>query len=166
MASSAAVPGLSDALLDSDIELGSDATLIACLTRQIDGELVREIVDAVVGFVGGDNDTAFKLRLCLVELHGNAVRHAGGVTRVRVWWLRIVDQLFVAVGDKCSAPPLRCADPSLDAEGGRGLLLVEAHSSTNGFALHATGKDVWFALTIARRYEGDCALHPSDTGRP
>lgn len=138
-------------LLGKDAEPGAGAELIARLTTRIDAESLRGLVDGVVGFVGGDRDTAFEVRVCLAELHSNAVRHAGGVTRVRVWRLSTANRLLVAVGDKCPRPPQRCAEPALDAEGGRGLVLVEALACANGHVVHAAGKDVWFAVAIARR---------------
>ena len=108
-------------------------------------------LDNVIGLVGVDDDTAFDLRLCLTELHSNALRHAGGATRVLVWRLPPADRLLVAVGDKCAAAPVRCADPAADTEGGRGLMLVDALSAANGHVVHAAGKDVWFAVTIPRQ---------------
>ncbi|MYS83324.1 ATP-binding protein [Embleya scabrispora] len=133
-----------------DAEPEPDAELIANVTAHIDAESLRVLVDGAVRFVGGDGDTAFALRLCLAELHSNAVRHAGGATRVRVWSLPVTNRLLVAVGDKCRSAPPRCAEPSPDAEEGRGLMLVEAHSAANGHVVHAAGKDVWFAVVIAR----------------
>ncbi|MFI6983818.1 ATP-binding protein [Embleya sp. NPDC050154] len=142
---------LSLTLLDQDAQPTPEAELIARLTTRIDAESLRGLVDGVVGFVGGDCDTAFEVRVCLAELHSNAVRHAGGATRVRVWRLSTANRLLVAVGDKYPRPPRRCADPALDAEGGRGLVLVEALACANGHVVHAAGKDVWFAVAIARR---------------
>ncbi|MFI6586560.1 ATP-binding protein [Embleya sp. NPDC050493] len=124
------------------------AELIASLPARIDAEALRGLVDDVVGIVGGDEDAAFDLRVCLAELHGNALRHGGGATRVQVWRLPGGDRLLVAVGDRCTAPPVRDVEPGPDDEGGRGLMLVAALSLAGGHVVHAAGKDVWFAVAI------------------
>ena len=104
----------------------------------------------------GDEDTA----LVVTELVSNAVRHAGGdillviedtgaARRVEVW-------------DTSTVPP-RMQDGSLDAESGRGLMLVDALSRTWGWsASHGTGP--WAKMVFAEMPAPQAASAP-DGGR-
>ncbi|WP_330330171.1 ATP-binding protein [Streptomyces sp. NBC_00536] len=52
--------------------------------------------------------------------------------------------LRVEVSDGSASPPRPAADPAPLADGGRGLLLVEAVTDRWGTYATATGKTVWF----------------------
>jgi anti-anti-sigma factor len=80
------------------------------------------------------------------ELVTNAVVHAGSDL-----WLRLelrADRLFVSVRD-ASPRPLRSVTPDLEAEGGRGLWLVEQLTRAWGVRpAPGGGKIVWCALSL------------------
>lgn len=79
--------------------------------------------------------------LVLSELVGNAVRHGAGDT-VRVALHRDGDRLRITVDDDSPQPPApRQVD--WDAEGGRGMMIIEALASGWGHALRGPGKSVW-----------------------
>jgi anti-sigma regulatory factor (Ser/Thr protein kinase) len=82
--------------------------------------------------------------LLITELISNAVRHAGSPPIMRI----DVDSgtVRIAVSDASTkTPDVRHA--SLEDEGGRGLLLVEALSTSWGWARTAEGKQIWFTLS-------------------
>ena len=86
--------------------------------------------------------------LLLSELVGNAVRHAGAgeiVVRAQV----ASGRLRVEVVDVSPVLPDAPALPPLDAEGGRGLLLVDALADRWGAHLGAEGKCLWFELAAS-----------------
>lgn len=114
---------------------------------------VRRYVRAVLyGWeLGHVADTA---ELLTCELVSNALRTvgtpaAGGVAPVvQVRLVMAGGRLFLGVRDGDRRPPvLGEADP--DAEGGRGLLLVEALSVGWGHVLLPGGKVVWCALDVS-----------------
>ncbi len=79
------------------------------------------------------------------ELVTNAVRHAG--TGMRLTISRIgADRVRVAVTDHAPGVSVRVRDANDDAEGGRGLFLVEHLSAGWGSAVDDTGKTIWFEL--------------------
>ncbi|WP_330296190.1 ATP-binding protein [Streptomyces sp. NBC_00503] len=83
--------------------------------------------------------------LALTELVANVVRHVPG-RGCAVLILRRPDGLRVEVSDGCPAPPrvVRETGDGELAEGGRGLLLVEAVADRWGTDPNSTGKTVWF----------------------
>ncbi|MFD3804630.1 ATP-binding protein [Streptomyces sp. NPDC058611] len=90
--------------------------------------------------------------LALTELVANVVRHVPGrVCRVVI--LRQPDGLRVEVSDACP-DPVRPAPahkgPGEPAEGGRGLLLVEALTDRWGCLPLPVGKTVWFECDAPR----------------
>ncbi len=88
----------------------------------------------------GDCDT---LALLVSEVATNALIHGAGQVRVRV--LDHGSRLRVEVSDNSDAmPALRAFDR--DAEGGRGLALLEALAAAWGADRRAGGKTVWFEL--------------------
>lgn len=83
------------------------------------------------------------LALLVSEVATNALVHGSGDVRVSVQAQG--GRLRVEVGDDGKARPKpRTAD--LDAEGGRGLALVEALASSWGVDPRPPGKVVWFEL--------------------
>lgn len=88
----------------------------------------------------GDQDV---LVLLVSEIATNAILHGAGDVRIRL--LRTHLRLRVEVGDdSIDLPAVRT--PRADAEGGRGLALVEALSDSWGTDVQAGGKTVWFEL--------------------
>jgi len=89
--------------------------------------------------------------LLVSELMTNAIaasRSAGSDFPIRLWLLSDAARVLIVVWDASPHPPVR-ADVSTDAEGGRGLLLVEMVSEQWGsYATPAGGKTVW-ALAVA-----------------
>lgn len=82
--------------------------------------------------------------LLVSELATNAMLHGEGQVRVRV--LPRSTGVRVEVGDASPQVPAR-RSPAPDAEGGRGIALVEALASAWGVESSSTsGKTVWFEL--------------------
>jgi anti-sigma regulatory factor (Ser/Thr protein kinase) len=94
------------------------------------------------------------IELLVSELVTNAVqasRSLGQAKPVRMWLLSDSTRVLILVWDACRQPPVRM-DVGQEAEGGRGLLLVETISSQ--WDWYATqeregGKVVW-ALSVLR----------------
>jgi two-component sensor histidine kinase len=88
--------------------------------------------------------------LLMNELIANALQHAPGAVRVRIF-LRF-GLLRCEVLDTHRTRPLP-QNPEIDDEGGRGLQLVDALASRWGWVLADGGKVVWFDLpvTLTRR---------------
>jgi anti-sigma regulatory factor (Ser/Thr protein kinase) len=80
------------------------------------------------------------------ELVGNAVKHADGFA-VNLILIHADGLLIVVVGDLSSDPPVK-RDPDSDAEGGRGLHIVEALSARWGWLPQEPGKVVYAAFTL------------------
>jgi hypothetical protein len=113
----------------------------------------------------------------LAELVSNGVRASRAMRRdaVRIWLVSDLGQVVVFVWD---ASPRRLpvpAAPGVDAESGRGLLLVEALSQRWGYFGHDDGKVVWALMQVPpwcpcrwfhpltdRR---DASTHPGTEGR-
>ena len=93
---------------------------------------------------------ADNVELVVSELVTNAVHASRGLglaTSVRLWLLSDAEQVLITVWDASPYMPIH-ADVSVEAESGRGLLLVEATSSQWGTsASPAGGKTVWALLT-------------------
>lgn len=83
------------------------------------------------------------LAVVVSELVTNALRHATPPLRLE---LQAGDKrVTVAVADGSSSEPV-ARDAAADAEGGRGLSLVEQLAAETGVRPHAAGKTVWAAL--------------------
>ncbi|MFE6131677.1 ATP-binding protein [Streptomyces sp. NPDC056437] len=89
-------------------------------------------------------DVADAAELALTELIANVVRHVPG-RRCRTCILLRADGVRVEVADDCPKLPEPAARDEL-ADGGEGLLLVEAVTDRWGVRPHAggQGKTVWF----------------------
>lgn len=85
--------------------------------------------------------------LIVSELVANAARHAG--TGIHLTVRGLTEVLRLEVSDGCTAP-LRYPAPTLLAEGGRGLLLVDALASHHGVVGRVDGKTVWAELDAVR----------------
>jgi anti-sigma regulatory factor (Ser/Thr protein kinase) len=96
-------------------------------------------------------ELADSAELLVSELVTNAItasRSAGNDSPIRLWLLSDAAQVLILVWDASPQLPAR-ADASVDAETGRGLLLVEMISDRWGtYATLPCGKTVW-ALTAA-----------------
>ncbi|MFI1092184.1 ATP-binding protein [Streptomyces sp. NPDC020917] len=107
-------------------------------------EARRKIVALVRGWdVPLPEDTLGDLELLSTELITNAVRHTDSSCAVAVRWTGV--RVRVEVTDVSPARPRR-RHSSPEAEGGRGLLLVESLASAWGSAPDPAGKVVWFEL--------------------
>jgi anti-sigma regulatory factor (Ser/Thr protein kinase) len=96
------------------------------------------------------------------ELVTNAISHEMGTT-VTLTITCICGQLRVDVGDTSRCAPV-VVDAPVDAEAGRGLMLVASLSTDWGFHRTRSGKAVYFTLAFQagigdgddHRLEGDC----------
>ncbi|MGW2425905.1 ATP-binding protein [Streptomyces sp. NPDC001709] len=97
------------------------------------------------------DDLADTAELLVSELTTNALRHTRGPLRLN---LRLRDsRLLCEVEDTESSSPARTvADP--DAEGGRGIELLDLLADAWGSTRTATGKTMWFELQAAGRPHG------------
>lgn len=91
--------------------------------------------------LGDEADTA---TLLVSELVTNAVRHAG--TPLGISLLLTDDCVRVAVTDGVGSVWPHLAEPDLEAEGGRGLWLVDRLARSWGVSTEEDGKAVWFEL--------------------
>lgn len=92
----------------------------------------------------GLSEVADAAELALTEVLTNVVRHVPG-RRCAVCYLLLPGAVRVEVSDSDARLPVRGSGELL-AEGGRGLLLVEAVTDRWGVTPHRTGegKTVWF----------------------
>ncbi|BBA97292.1 hypothetical protein RVR_2964 [Actinacidiphila reveromycinica] len=87
------------------------------------------------------------LELLTAEVLTNAVRYSRAVCVVVVRWSEA--RVRVEVSDTHPVLPVPCSALS-EAEGGRGLVLVEALSTRWGTELRPGGKVVWFEIAFPR----------------
>ncbi|MFH9658814.1 ATP-binding protein [Streptomyces sp. NPDC017248] len=97
-----------------------------------------------------DPDTA---ELLTAELVANAVEHTAGQGPIELVVELAPSGCQVEVHDPDPAPPGQLTRPVLEEpdvwqEGGRGLLLIRALSSSCGHRPTASGKAVWFRLPV------------------
>jgi two-component sensor histidine kinase len=85
--------------------------------------------------------------LIVSELVANVMDHARTIMTVRVELHRT--HLRLSVRDGSDRPPVPALDLPVTAQGGRGLRLVEASSTSWGYSLDDGGKTVWAALDLA-----------------
>jgi len=138
--------------LTCEITLAALATAVGC---------ARVFVRSTVKALGLDS-LREDAELIASELVTNAVKATGIITPSPRWSelddlalirLRIVvidNSLIIEVWDRDSAPPTPKDAENLDAEGGRGLVIVESLSRRWNFYGHAEGgKWVWAELAIS-----------------
>ncbi|MFI2471643.1 ATP-binding protein [Streptomyces globisporus] len=92
-------------------------------------------------------DAADSIVLMVHELVANALEHGSSPVTLRLR-LTHTRSLICEVDDASTALPV-ARPPNALAEGGRGLLLVEALSEAWGACVTPTGKMVWFRSRIA-----------------
>jgi serine phosphatase RsbU (regulator of sigma subunit)/anti-sigma regulatory factor (Ser/Thr protein kinase) len=103
--------------------------------------------DALCELLGPDGGEPAELAcLLLTELVANAVRYAGGQILVRAGVRAHL--LLVEVRDSSERMPVLVANPRHDAEGGRGMLLVDRLADRWGAEPLPVGKRVWFELSL------------------
>lgn len=110
-------------------------------SRHASVSMARILVrSALSGFPEQTVETAL---LLTSELVTNAVRRSDPCIRLRI---EAVDgRVLVAVVDFSKEPP-QLREPPPDADGGRGLQLVDALSASWGWVPDDAGKQVWFEL--------------------
>ncbi len=87
--------------------------------------------------------------LVVSELVTNAIAHTRG--EVRLDLTLAGDRLRIAVNDASPRAPVKSASVDWEATGGRGLLLVEALSTSWGSVPLSGGKQVWSELALSPR---------------
>lgn len=93
------------------------------------------------------SDLLHSALLLVSETVTNAVRHGGGTITLVVRWSRTL--VRVEVHDEADTTPVVRPAPTGDAEGGRGLHLIEVLSTRWGVQPDPPGKTVWFELAVA-----------------
>lgn len=94
----------------------------------------------------GRSETRETAALLVSELVTNAVRHSRSAPRMTV--VMHDGYLRCSVYDADPTHPQQ-REPSLEGDGGRGLLLVSALASAWGVQDKLAGKAVWFELRVA-----------------
>jgi anti-sigma regulatory factor (Ser/Thr protein kinase) len=162
--------------------LESRITLAAVLTAVSCSRLFVKLMLQRWGCAASLVETA---ELLVSELTTNAIRATGvvdpevdplalrGVSLVRVQVTAFQGRVFVSVWDSDPCPPV-LQDGGLDAEGGRGLLLVSALSARWGYYPSPRGgKVVWAAIApppisaagLPIRRRRPCVLRPAESMR-
>ena len=110
---------------------------------------MRQVLDA------WDCDDPDQIAVLLTsEVVSNAVVHAATRLALDVCWDPEAETLRVEVRDGDDRPP-RNRHPSVDAVGGRGVMLVESLARRWGTQPDDGGKIVWFELAARRRRRND-----------
>src|SRR5258708_30384288 len=101
----------------------------------------------MAALTGGRRGLADDAELLVSELVTNAVQAFNGRVRavVRLWLVADHDSLLLAVWDDGDGLPARCEVGPFDP-GGRGLLIVDALSSSWGAYATVPGKVIWAQL--------------------
>ncbi len=119
----------------TSLELAPESSSVATARHFVAAELSLRNLDRLV-------DVAV---LLVSELVTNAVHHAGGPVRLQL--AVDTDTVRVDVGDEVPDLPLAAPADGF-AQGGRGLLIVEALASRWGVEAMLPGKRVWFELDL------------------
>jgi anti-sigma regulatory factor (Ser/Thr protein kinase) len=166
--------------LQSNLKLGAYPTAASCARLHAKS----------VAWEWGLAELAETVELVVSELTTNGVKaaaalqHPGDVLGVPYVWVRLTPgqrQVLVEVWDSNPEPPLR-ADPDLNAESGRGLLLVEAVCATWGYyhvtedaddgspgpegERQPTGKVVWALVAATPNHTPSGPADPFPDGAP
>ena len=107
--------------------------------------LLGGVLDDLAGRSGTRPEVAEGALLMVSELVTNAVLHTHGLLRLEIT-VQDGDLYVGVVDDAPEAPAPR--DPSLEATGGRGLLIVDALAQKWGFTRGAGSKTVWFRVAL------------------
>ncbi|MGN5636033.1 ATP-binding protein [Streptomyces sp. AC154] len=112
-------------------------------------KFVREaLVDWVCEVSMGD------VLLCVSELATNALLHGvppGRGFRIHLYWERGEGRLRIEMHDSGDGEVSAAPCPALDAEGGRGLLLVSVLATSWGVGERNPGKVVWCEFAASAR---------------
>jgi GAF domain-containing protein len=152
---------------DATRRYDDDTALLALVTRPGDSPPTADVPpgDGVSVDLAADNASPGRARAIVTEVLGdwelrplvdsatlltselvtNAVRHAG--TGLRLSLTRVgADRVRISVHDRAPNVAVRVRTSTDDAEGGRGLFLVEHLSAGWGSVSGDSGKTVWFEL--------------------
>jgi anti-sigma regulatory factor (Ser/Thr protein kinase) len=122
------------------------------LVEQLDSDArevsrVRHAVTTALTSLGVSDDERDVVALLVSELVTNAIRHGRPPLTVRA--KHTDGSVTVGVEDASSTVPVPVKDTSWDANGGRGLHLVEALADGWGVTRNGNGKRVWFRLELS-----------------
>jgi anti-sigma regulatory factor (Ser/Thr protein kinase) len=112
----------------------------------ISAKIARDLVGAVAGAAGVDDDTAYIAKVATSELVTNAARYAVPRSPVIVQISRVCDLLHIEVEDTSTERPDFFRDPGRFAENGYGLIVVSDITDECGYRFTDSGKAVWFSL--------------------
>ena len=124
---------------DGEAAARYEVTLPADVTSPRRARAIVASQCAAWGFAGVSDDAA----VIVSELVSNSVQHAG--TLIHLTLVAFPDVLRLEVSDQ-STRPLRHETQSALAEGGRGLMLVDALAGHYGVVGRPDGKTVWAEL--------------------
>lgn len=110
-------------------------------SRRASVSMARILVRSALS--GFPEDTVETALLLTSELVTNAVRRSEPCIRLRIE--AVAGRVLVAVVDFSEGRP-QLREPLPEADGGRGLQLVDALSASWGWVPSAAGKRVWFEL--------------------
>ncbi len=105
------------------------------------GRIARDLVRGKLA--GCPNDVIDVAELLVSELVSNAVRYGSAPPLMRIE--ADARGVRVAIQDESTEPP-QLQDVSADADGGRGIMLVDALAIAWGWSSTPNGKRVWFTL--------------------
>ncbi|QGV82167.1 SpoIIE family protein phosphatase [Streptomyces ficellus] len=109
----------------------------------------------------GVSEEVDMVQLVVSELVTNAIAHTQG--EVRLDLTLAGDRLRVAVNDASPRAPVKSTSVDWEATGGRGLLLVEAMSTTWGSVPLSGGKQVWCEVALTPREDTGEVTAPAGT---
>jgi anti-sigma regulatory factor (Ser/Thr protein kinase) len=123
------------------------------VVRAADIALWRDEVATAVAGLGGDRNAVYLARLAVSELLGNVVKHVSD-PRCRLVVEQDGSDVCIQVCDRSKAVPA-VADPSWDAESGRGLRLLQEVVPDWGYVCFPDGKSVWVRLSLTGSRRAD-----------
>lgn len=138
------------------LDLGNELSRLLALVRQaevaakhrlaahpVSAAEARRLVKASLGSASLD-DVSDDAALLVTELVSNAVRHAGSELEVTV--VLRPGTVRIEVADFSPGGTIEALPADGEAEGGRGLSIVDTLSSRWGVNTHPGGKTIWFEL--------------------